>query len=43
MVIVLTHKEMNYLVAGQFDDLVGPAFVLIFVTLKFLPALFPLI
>ena len=24
VVIVLTHKEMSYLVVGMFDDLVGP-------------------
>ena len=28
---------------GLFDDLVGPAFVLILVTVRFLPALFALI
>ena len=43
MVVVLTHKEMSCLVVGMFDDLVDPAFVVIFVTLRFLPALFALI
>ena len=32
MVVVLTHKEMSYLVVGQFG---WPAFVLIFVTVAF--------
>ena len=40
MVVVLTNEEMNYLVIGLFNDLVDPAFVLLFVTLTFLPALF---
>ena len=35
--VVLTIKEMSYLVVSMFDDLVG-AFVLLFVTLTFLPA-----
>ena len=43
MRVVLTIKEMSYLVLGLFDDLVGSDFVLIFVTLRFLPALFALI
>ena len=38
MVVVLTIKEMTYLVVGMFDNLVG-AFVLIFGTLTFSPAL----
>ena len=28
MVVVLTIKEMNYLVVGLFDDFVGPLFYL---------------
>ena len=42
MVIILTIKEMSYLVVGIFDVLVGPAFIFIFVTLRFLPALLAL-
>ena len=40
--VVLTNKEISYLVVGIFDDLVGPDFVLIFVTLRFLLGLFAL-
>ena len=42
MAVVLTIKEMSYLVLGLFDDLVGP-FVFIFVILSYLAALFALI
>ena len=31
MMVVLTHKEMSYLLVGLFDDLVAPVFILIFV------------
>ena len=41
--VVLTIREMNCLVVGLFDDLLGPAFVFILATLRFLPALFALI
>ena len=43
MVVVLIHIEKSCLVVGKFDDLVSPAFVLIFVTIRFLPLLFALI
>ena len=43
MIAIMTVKEMSYLVVDLFDDLVSPAFVLILVTLRFLPALFAVI
>ena len=43
MVVVLTNKAMSYLVVDLFDDLVGPAFVLIFIMFSSLTALFSLI
>ena len=43
MVIVLTIKELSYLVVGLFDDLGGSASVFIFVTLSSLAAPFALI
>ena len=35
MVVVLTIKEISYLLVSLFDDLVGPLMVFIFVTLMF--------
>ena len=43
MVVILTIKEMSYLVVGLFKQFGGPVYVLTFVTLGFLPALFGLI
>ena len=43
MMVTLTIKEMRLVVFGLFDDLVGPVFIFIFMTLSSLAALFALI
>ena len=43
MVAVLTQREINYLVVGLLDDLVGPAFVFVLMIRSSLGALFAFI
>ena len=43
MMVVLTNKEVSYLVVGLLGDLMNPLFVNIFVTLSSLAAVFALV